>query len=85
MASSRGSRLYAISAIDLVTLANVDVSNGKLTSRYQEDRTKAVGLQLDPSEIKRNLKERLRTDWDPSKAGSAFMAGQTAYFGIFDG
>ncbi|KAE8542160.1 hypothetical protein D1P53_001643 [Cryptococcus gattii VGV] len=65
---------------------------GSFSSRghreYQEDASSIQALQLDPQELQSSL-SRLKTrepvDWDPSTAGSEFLARQVAYFGIFDG
>jgi protein phosphatase PTC6 len=53
-------------------------------SRYQEDATSIHALQLEPSELKQALEEK-DVEWDPSKAGTDFLARQTAFFGIYDG
>ncbi|KIR53066.1 PP2Cc protein phosphatase [Cryptococcus gattii Ru294] len=67
---------------------------GSFSSRghreYQEDASSIQALQLSPQELQSSL-SRLKTqesghvDWDPSTAGSHFLAQQVAYFGIFDG
>ncbi|KIR27436.1 PP2Cc protein phosphatase [Cryptococcus deuterogattii LA55] len=55
---------------------------------YQEDASSIQALQLSPQELQSSL-SRLKNpgpvDWDPSTAGSPFLAHQVAYFGIFDG
>lgn len=62
----------------------------EITNRYQEDASSIQALQLSPQELQSSL-SRLKTqesghvDWDPSTAGSHFLAQQVAYFGIFDG
>ncbi|OWT35860.1 PP2Cc protein phosphatase [Cryptococcus neoformans Bt1] len=53
---------------------------------YQEDASSIQALQLSPQELQSSL-ARLKkpAGWDPSAAGSEFLARQVAYFGIFDG
>jgi protein phosphatase PTC6 len=52
---------------------------------YQEDTSSAFGLQLPPQELEASYRERLKTQWDGSQAGSEFFASQVGFFGIFDG
>ncbi|WVQ85039.1 hypothetical protein IAT38_007203 [Cryptococcus sp. DSM 104549] len=63
---------------------------GEYSSRgyreYQEDATSVHALQIDSSELQATLKKQKKPyEWEPSSAGSDFLAGQVAYFGIFDG
>lgn len=60
------------------------LSRHELKHRYQEDATSIHAIQIAASELKQSL-EKVRALWDPSKAGSAFLAGQVAFFGIYDG
>lgn len=54
--------------------------------RYQEDASSIQALQLSPQELQSSLAQLKKpAGWDPSAAGSEFLARQVAYFGIFDG
>ena len=50
----------------------------------QEDATSVHGLQLPVIEVQTSLK-RQKVDWKSDAAGSAFLASQVAFFGIYDG
>ncbi|OWZ27941.1 PP2Cc protein phosphatase [Cryptococcus neoformans c45] len=53
---------------------------------YQEDASSIQALQLSPQELQSSLAQLKKpAGWDPSAAGSEFLARQVAYFGIFDG
>ncbi|OXG11683.1 PP2Cc protein phosphatase [Cryptococcus neoformans Ze90-1] len=53
---------------------------------YQEDASSIQALQLSPQELQSSLAQLKKpAGWDPSAAGSEFLAQQVAYFGIFDG
>ncbi|WVO24962.1 uncharacterized protein IAS62_006344 [Cryptococcus decagattii] len=66
---------------------------GSFSSRghreFQEDASSIKALQLNPQELQSSLSRLAKPtgpiDWDPSTAGSQFLAQQVAYFGIFDG
>ncbi|XAO27625.1 hypothetical protein I312_106483 [Cryptococcus bacillisporus CA1280] len=67
---------------------------GSFSSRghreFQEDASSIQALQLNPQELQSSLSRLAKpkpgpVDWDPSTAGSQFLAQQVAYFGIFDG
>ena len=52
--------------------------------REQQDQSAVCGLQLSPAELQYSL-EKIKYKWTAETAGSSFLAGQVAYFGIFDG
>jgi Tfp pilus assembly protein PilO len=60
------------------------IRGGRSSCRYQEDAASVHALQLQPEELKRTL-QKLDVQWDPSKAGMDHLAGQVAFFGIYDG
>jgi protein phosphatase PTC6 len=51
---------------------------------YQEDAAAVHALQIPPKEMQTTLK-KIGVDWDPALAGNEFLAGQVAFFGIYDG
>ncbi|WVW84884.1 hypothetical protein I302_106919 [Kwoniella bestiolae CBS 10118] len=64
----------------------IGVYSSRGSRPYQEDTAVVGSLQLPPSELQNTL-AKLETpcEWDPASAGSDFLAGQVAAFGIFDG
>ncbi|OCF37170.1 PP2Cc protein phosphatase [Kwoniella heveanensis CBS 569] len=64
----------------------VGVYSSRGNREYQEDAASVASLQLDPVELQYTLsKLRQPYRWDPSAAGSDFLASQVAAFGIYDG
>lgn len=59
-------------------------ARGKLSLSYQEDALSVHALQLQPNELQLSLK-KANIEWDPSKSGTEHLAGQVAFFGIYDG
>ncbi|WVQ96512.1 hypothetical protein IAU59_003617 [Kwoniella sp. CBS 9459] len=64
----------------------VGVYSSRGSREYQEDAASVASLQLDPKELQYSLsKLKQPYQWDPSTAGSDFLASQVAAFGIYDG
>ncbi|CAD6582211.1 MAG: hypothetical protein TREMPRED_003236 [Tremellales sp. Tagirdzhanova-0007] len=62
----------------------VGVYSSRGSRPYQEDAASLQGLQIPAQEL-RNTLQKQKTPWDPSRAGSPFLASQVAFFGIYDG
>jgi len=62
----------------------VGIATSRGSRETQEDAYGVHALQLAPGELKLSLEKHKRR-WDPSKAGSDTLAGQVAFFGVYDG
>ncbi|KAK6907993.1 hypothetical protein I203_101994 [Kwoniella mangroviensis CBS 8507] len=64
----------------------IGVYSSRGSREYQEDAAVVGSLQLPSSELQTTLRKlKSPVEWEPSSAGSEFLAGQVAAFGIFDG
>ncbi|WVF68997.1 hypothetical protein IAT40_003771 [Kwoniella sp. CBS 6097] len=64
----------------------IGVYSSRGNREYQEDAASVAALQVDPKELQYTLsKLKQPYQWDPSTAGSDFLAAQVAAFGIYDG
>ncbi|KAF8523092.1 phosphatase 2C-like domain-containing protein [Hysterangium stoloniferum] len=62
----------------------VAVSRGVRRHVIEEDGHTICCLTLDPDELRANVKQTLKLDWEPLKAGRD-LAGQVVFVGIYDG
>jgi hypothetical protein len=90
-----GSLLYWVHTLTLADQAGtfkvpltsqkiVGVYSSRGSRMYQEDAAAVHALQIPPKEMQTTLK-KIGVDWDPALAGNEFLAGQVAFFGIYDG
>ncbi|EIW67659.1 hypothetical protein TREMEDRAFT_64254 [Tremella mesenterica DSM 1558] len=80
----RGPADHGTYKIPLSSSKIVGVYSSRGSRLDQEDASAVHALQLDPKEISRTL-ERSKIKWDPLSSGTEFLAGQVAFFGIYDG
>ncbi|WWC62777.1 uncharacterized protein I303_105374 [Kwoniella dejecticola CBS 10117] len=82
----RGSTAGGTYKVPLKNPKIVGVYSSRGSREYQEDAAVVESLQLPPKELQSSLKKLENSvQWDPTEAGSNFLAGQVAAFGIFDG
>ncbi|WWD18647.1 hypothetical protein CI109_103100 [Kwoniella shandongensis] len=82
----RGSTSSGTYKVPLSSPKIVGVYSSRGQREYQEDATSVHAIQLPANEIRDSLKKiKSPVEWDPTSAGSDFLANQVAYFGIFDG